>query len=276
MLTNEPRDQERPIYHSIYQYRVVGIYDRPVNSRGLQISKCPFMDDKRFLTVDDTERKLEVERLRQQEEQSWRVLHSAPIGCAAVQPDGQILTVNATLSQMLGYSEVELIGMSFLYIAHSKDRKESQQILDALMNGEVERHQSTKRYIKKSGQVVNVSVHFDALCDQSGKPRMLIAQLEDLDRRRKAEEEVQQQWERMTQINRLSMLAETAERIAHEINQPLTAIATYAQASRRLLSNPTCDKNDLRDALDKIDQQALRAGEVIRQLRALKLVHEGD
>jgi two-component system sensor kinase FixL len=111
---------------------------------------------------------------------------------------------------------------------------------------------------------------------QSGKPSMLIAQLEDLDRRRKAEEEAQQQWERMTQINRLSMLAETAERIAHEINQPLTAIATYAQASRRLLSNPTCDKNDLRDVLDKIDQQALRAGEVIRQLRALKLVHEGD
>jgi two-component system, LuxR family, sensor kinase FixL len=231
---------------------------------------------KRFLTVDDTERKLEVERLRQQEERLRLILHSAPIGCAAAQLDGHILTVNATLSRMLGYSEVELLEMSFLHIAHSKDRKEIQHILHALVSGEVERHQSTKRYIKKNGQIVNVSVHFDALCDQSGKPYMLIAQLEDLDRRRKAEEEVQQHCERMTQINRLSMLAETAERIAHEINQPLTAIATYAQASRRLLSNPACDKKELRDALDKIDQQALRAGEVIHQLRALKLAHEGD
>ena len=60
-----------------------------------------------------------------------------------------------------------------------------------------------------------------------------------------------------------------ASGISHELNQPLAAIANYAQASARLLSMDTPDLADVREAVEQITVQALRAGEIIRRLRAL-------
>ncbi|MCA9753122.1 MAG: hybrid sensor histidine kinase/response regulator, partial [Gemmatimonadetes bacterium] len=64
--------------------------------------------------------------------------------------------------------------------------------------------------------------------------------------------------------------------IAHEINQPLAAIATYAQASRRMLETGTGSLDRVKETVEKIAEQALRAGEVIRRLRQFARRNEGD
>jgi C4-dicarboxylate-specific signal transduction histidine kinase len=66
---------------------------------------------------------------------------------------------------------------------------------------------------------------------------------------------------------RLSTMGEMAAGIAHEINQPLAAISTYAQGCKRMLDNGLTDARELSEPLEKIATQALRAGEVIRRLR---------
>src|SRR5690606_15178317 len=66
---------------------------------------------------------------------------------------------------------------------------------------------------------------------------------------------------------RLSTMGEMAAGIAHEINQPLAAISTYAQACKRMLQLPTISAIDLAEPLERIGTQAMRAGEVIRRLR---------
>jgi C4-dicarboxylate-specific signal transduction histidine kinase len=63
-------------------------------------------------------------------------------------------------------------------------------------------------------------------------------------------------------------MGEMAAGIAHEVNQPLTAIATYAQACQRLLASGVAEQNEVEAALEQIAAQALRAGEVIRRLRS--------
>jgi len=73
--------------------------------------------------------------------------------------------------------------------------------------------------------------------------------------------------ERLTHFSRLSTMGEMAAGLAHEINQPLSAIATYAQACQRLIRQPEPDIGDVLSALEQINAQALRAGEVIRRLR---------
>lgn len=75
--------------------------------------------------------------------------------------------------------------------------------------------------------------------------------------------------EELAQVHRVGMLGEMAAGIAHEVNQPLTAIATTAQASRRLLGAGRGGDAELRGALDAIVEQALRAGAVIKRLRTL-------
>jgi two-component system sensor kinase FixL len=75
--------------------------------------------------------------------------------------------------------------------------------------------------------------------------------------------------ERMLHVSRLATMGEIASGIAHELNQPLTAIANFAQAGSRLLAAPNADLEDVRNALDQITAQALRAGKIIHHLRKL-------
>ena len=80
------------------------------------------------------------------------------------------------------------------------------------------------------------------------------------------------QWallQRLTHVSRLATMGEMAAGIAHELNQPLTAIASYAQACDWLLARGSTDTAEIRDALQQITAQGLRAGEIIRRLRNL-------
>jgi two-component system sensor kinase FixL len=84
-----------------------------------------------------------------------------------------------------------------------------------------------------------------------------------------AEEERRRLQGRIMHVSRLATIGEMAAGVAHEINQPLTAITTYAQACNRLLEMPEPDLAEVRDALREIASQAVRAGAIIRRLRNL-------
>ena len=114
------------------------------------------------------------------------------------------------------------------------------------------------RYIHSQG---TITTHPDG--------ELVIGTLQDITERKHAEHELRVGQERLTHVARLSTMGEMATGLAHEINQPLTAIATYAQAAVRMMDAPGgADPTDLRDALVQIVSQSLRAGEVIRRLRA--------
>lgn len=74
---------------------------------------------------------------------------------------------------------------------------------------------------------------------------------------------------RMLQVSRLATIGEMAAGVAHELNQPLTAIANYAQACDRLLARPAANLEDIHTALREIAAQAVRAGDILRRLRSL-------
>jgi C4-dicarboxylate-specific signal transduction histidine kinase len=73
----------------------------------------------------------------------------------------------------------------------------------------------------------------------------------------------------MLEVSRLATLGEMATGVAHELNQPLTAIANYAQACDRLLGRPGPDLDEIRSAMREIAGQAVRAGDILRRLRSL-------
>jgi two-component system sensor kinase FixL len=74
---------------------------------------------------------------------------------------------------------------------------------------------------------------------------------------------------RLLNVSRMATIGEMAAGVAHELNQPLTAIANYAHACERLLSQPQADLADLRGALRQITVQTTRAAEILRRLRSL-------
>jgi C4-dicarboxylate-specific signal transduction histidine kinase len=103
--------------------------------------------------------------------------------------------------------------------------------------------------------------------DSSGRVVKYVGTIHDVTDRRHAEDEARQLQDRLTHFSRLSTMGEMAAGLAHEINQPLSAIATYAQACQRFLKQPEPEIADVVAALEQINAQALRAGEVIRRLR---------
>ena len=103
---------------------------------------------------------------------------------------------------------------------------------------------------------------------RSGKQRFFTGFIRDLTERQATEARVQELQAELVHISRLTALGEMASALAHELNQPLSAIANYMKGSRQLLETGVGDRSAmLRDAMDKAGEQALRAGEIIRRMR---------
>ncbi len=81
---------------------------------------------------------------------------------------------------------------------------------------------------------------------------------------------------RLLNVSRMATIGEMAAGVAHELNQPLTAIANYAHACDRLLASGQAEPNELREALRQIAAQTARAADIIRRLRALARSHQGE
>jgi two-component system sensor kinase FixL len=97
--------------------------------------------------------------------------------------------------------------------------------------------------------------------------RRFVAIIRDLTAQRAAELSARSLELRLSQVGRFNLMGEMAAGIAHEINQPLSAIATYAQAAKRIMGHVQPDIPTLMDICKKIDEQALRAGRVLENLR---------
>jgi two-component system sensor kinase FixL len=92
--------------------------------------------------------------------------------------------------------------------------------------------------------------------------------IRDLTERQQTEARLQELQAELVHVSRLTAMGEMASALAHELNQPLSAISNYMKGSRRLLENNTDERaGQARNAMDKAAEQALRAGQILRRLR---------
>jgi two-component system sensor kinase FixL len=102
----------------------------------------------------------------------------------------------------------------------------------------------------------------------SGSQRFFTGFIRDLTERQKTEARLQELQSELVHISRLTAMGEMASTLAHELNQPLSAISNYLKGSRRMLEAAEDERSTtVRDALDKAGDQAMRAGQIIRRLR---------
>jgi len=99
---------------------------------------------------------------------------------------------------------------------------------------------------------------------------------ERLDAEKKLDEKENELRSRLTHLTRIGVVGEMASSIAHEVNQPLTAVATYAQACRRMIAAGLAEEGEVLEALDRISAEAMRAGDIVHRLKALVRKHESQ
>lgn len=135
------------------------------------------------LGIDITQRKRYEEELRQSEELSRAMVEQASIGIARVAPDGQFLLVNDALCKIVGYTEEELMELTFQDITHPDDLKADLNHVQKLLSGVSNHYTMDKRYFKKNGSIVWIHLSVSLVRDRSGKPLYFISIIQDIHER---------------------------------------------------------------------------------------------
>jgi|GEM_PF-694711 len=237
----------------------------------LAVSEVLIHGERTFTGIirDISERKEAEEALRQSHEQLQTTFQNAPIGIVTFRPGERFLSANRAFCDISGYSEAELRGLTLKALTHPDDWTVTERLAQQAQAGKIDHYSYEKRYIRKDGESVHVAVRNAVTHDRAGRPDLVIGQVEDLTQQRRAEQEASVHRERLAHVGRLSTLGEMAAGIAHEVNQPLTAISLYAQSCLRLLQADRPNLVKFGEALSKLNQQALRAGKILEQLQQL-------
>ena len=190
---------------------------------------------------------------------------------------GRIEIFNKAAEEIFGYVASEILGENVSKLMPEPDRSAHNQYLNKY-------NTSGKPKIIGIGREV-VGLHKDgtkfpvhlSVGEVAGtKVSRFIGIIRDMSENHRLEREVREMQSELAHATRLSELGEMAAGIAHEINQPLTAISTYANACHRMLANEQSDAAELLNTLHLITDQAQRAGEVVRRLRAFTKKRSGQ
>lgn len=284
MLMPEPYHVEHDGYLGNYlktgRARIIGI-DREVVARRKDGSVVPIElsvgefrrgGEQGFVGIlrDISDRKSQEEKLRRSEEQMRLVFDNAPTAFKITTPTGQIISANRALSKLLGYTLDEFRRFRQSDLLHPEDRAVAIEQLRRMVEGDGEGACTFEvRHRRKDRSVVDTLVYNAVARDGDGRALLIISEIIDRSAVHAKEREAQDLRGQLAHVARLGTLGEMVSGIAHEVNQPLTAIANYANACRRLVESGRAQPAELVAALDKIGAQAERAGQVIRGLRNL-------
>ena len=206
------------------------------------------------------------------EQQHDLILNSVADGISGVDLEGDSTFANRAMSQITGWSAHELIGRNQHQLLHHSHSDGSPHLSQECPVYRTFRD-NTPRYIsddvfwKKDGSSFPVEYSSTPIRNEKGQAVGSVVVFRDISVRKQAEEDARQHLMELAHVARLSTMGEMASGIAHELNQPLTAIATNSHACIRMLESGKVNSEKCVDVMERIGAQAERAGDIIRHLR---------
>ena len=208
--------------------------------------------------------------MRDSETHLRSILATIPDAMVVIDETGHILSFSAAAERMFGYTEEEVLGENVSMLMPSPDRERHDSYLENY-RGTGERkiigigRVTTARHRDGYTFPIELSVG-EAWLDEK---RIFTGFIHDITQRQNVERRLQDLQSELAHVGRVSEMASFASSLAHELNQPLTAIANYCEAARDLLGNGS-DRETLdtvQEALDEASKESVRAGQIVRRLR---------
>ena len=203
---------------------------------------------------------------------------SSDLAMIVIDEFGRIESLSATAERLFGYSAAEAMGRNISVLMPSPYREQHDAYLKRYLG-------TGEKHIIGIGRVVSgqrkdgttFPMHLTVGELRSADRHYFTGFIRDLTDQQITESRLKELQSEVTHMSRFTALGEMASTLAHEINQPLTAISNYLRGCQRLLQRVDSDSSAmLRDAIGKAADQALRAGQIIRRLREFVARGESD
>jgi PAS domain S-box-containing protein len=216
---------------------------------------------------DISERKRAEAELRESEEQWKNVFDNNPTMYFIIDAAGTVLLVNPFGAEQLGYQVDELVGQPVLSVFHEPDREPLQKNVAGCLEQLGSSRSWEARKVRKDGKVLWVRETAKAVSRVNG-PIVLIA-CEDITEQKRAEEALRQAQADLAHVSRVTTMGELTASLAHEVNQPIAAAVTNANACLRWLAGDIPNLEEARAAATRIVKDGTRAAEIISRTRLL-------
>ena len=198
------------------------------------------------------------------------ILETAPDAIVVIDVKGRMLSFSASAERMFGYLEDEVLGENVSMLMPSPDREQHDGYLERYMRTGERRIIGIGRVLtarKRDGSTFPIELSVGEA--RIGEERVFTGFIRDLTERQQVELRVHDLQSDLAHVARVSEMGTLATSLAHELNQPLTAIANYVEAARDMLDKVPDEQTmeTLREALSETAAQSVRAGQIVRRLR---------
>jgi len=218
---------------------------------------------------DITHLKLAEQDLAAREAHLKSILETVPDAMIVINERGIVQSFSVAAERLFGYGPDEVIGKNIKMLMPSPYRENHDGFLDRYLRTGERRIIGIGRVVvgeRKDGSTFPMELAVGEM--RSADQRFFTGFIRDLTERQKTEARLQELQTELVHISRLTAMGEMASALAHELNQPLSAIANYLKGAKRLLADRADDdSNTVRGAMDKAAEQSLRASQIIRRLR---------
>ncbi|WP_243445823.1 sensor histidine kinase [Polymorphobacter arshaanensis] len=205
----------------------------------------------------------------------WRsILSTVPDAMVVIDAAGHILSFSAAAERLFGYSEAEVRGRNVDLLMPSPDREKHDAYMARYLESGVPRIIGIGRVLiarHRDGSTFPIELSIGEAATPEG--RVFTGFVRDLTERQAAARRLQDLQAELSRISRISAMGSLAAALAHELNQPLTAIANYLEAARDLIAQPGAKTSDaaiqalIHEAVTEAAGQSIRAGQIVRRLR---------
>lgn len=196
------------------------------------------------------------------------ILSTVPDAIVVIDEQGLIRTFSISAERMFGWSSADAVGRNVSILMPEPYRTAHDGYLDRYYRTGEKRIIGKGRVVvgvRKDGSTFPLELAVGEM-EVDGR-RHFTGFIRDLTERQLAEARLQELQNELVHVSRLTALGEMASALAHEINQPLSAIANYLRGSATLLARPDPPLDRVADAVERAAKEALRAGDIIRRLR---------
>jgi two-component system, LuxR family, sensor kinase FixL len=210
-----------------------------------------------------------ADELKAREAHLRSILDTVPDATVVICAKGTIQSFNAAAERLFGYREAAVVGRNVSLLMPSPYREEHDGYISRYLKTGEKRIIGIDRVVtglRKDGSTFPMKLEVGEM--KSGDGRFFTGFISDLTERQETAQQLHGLQTELARLSRLTAMGEMASTLAHEINQPLSAVSNYLQGCNRLLEtidHPNAVK--VRDALAETTKQTLRAGNIIRQLR---------